>query len=121
MLPLIFLHGIKFRFIQIIIYMEKQVQKSNLSASVGFLLTLFNLVVSFGFAISSSTAWLLIFSSSTAALSLILCISGKANARRTGRGKVLSIIGIALNTVILIAALIFSIYLIATMQSSSQV
>ena len=101
--------------------MEKQVQKSNLCASVGFLLTLLNVTLSFAFIITDSKWWLLIFSSVTAALSLILCISGRALSRRVGKGKILSITGIVINAVILGLLLAFSIYLIIGMQSSSQV
>ena len=101
--------------------MEKQVQKSNLSASVGFLLTLLNLVVSSAFIITGSKVGLFIFSSVTAALSLILCISGKAVAKRTGKGKALSVAGIVINSVILAAMLALAVYLIIGFRSSSQI
>lgn len=86
---------------------NEKVKKSNLCAQIGFLLTLLNLVVSVGFSIAGTTVWLLVFASVTAGLSLILCIYGKINSRKTGTGKVLSIIGIILNAMILTGIAVF--------------
>lgn len=87
--------------------MEKQVKKSNLCAEIGFLLTLFNLVVSSAFIITGSRNTLLIFASATAAVSLILSAFGKVTAGKTGSGGFLSKAGITANVLILAASAVY--------------
>ena len=87
--------------------MEKQVKQSNLCAQLGFLLTLFNLVVSSAFIITGSKYLLLIFATVTAVLSLILSSIGKINSRRLERGNILSLIGIIANVLIISTLAVF--------------
>lgn len=100
---------------------NEKVKRSNLCASVGFLLTLLNLVVSSAFLITESTAYLLIFTSVTAVISLVLSICGHANAKKSGKGKFLSIAGIVINALILATLVVFLGWFILFLQSCSNV
>ena len=82
---------------------NEKIKQHNTSATVGFLLTLLNLVLSFAFAISGSS--ILIFTSSTALFSLILSIIGFSRSKTIGVGKILSISGIVINVLILTAVI----------------
>ena len=66
---------------------NEKIKQHNTSATVGFLLTLLNLVLSFAFAISGSSVLILIFTSSTALFSLILSIIGFSRSKTIGVGK----------------------------------
>ena len=92
-------------------------KKSNTCAAIGFLLTLLNIVVSVALLIAENASTLLIFTSITALVSLTLCIVGISNANRAGKGKVLSVIGIILNVLILLAVAVFLIFLILFAQA----
>ena len=78
------------------------VKKSNTSATIGFLLTILNILVSIIFLVTGNTTTCLIFASITALISLILCSYGSGNAKRVGKGRAISIIGIILNVMILV-------------------
>lgn len=84
---------------------NEKFKQHNTSATVGFLLTLLNLVLSFAFAISGSSVLILIFTSSTALFSLILSIIGFSRSKTIGVGKILSISGIVINVLILTAVI----------------
>ena len=85
-------------------------RKSNTNAVIGFLLTLFNIAVSIVLGVTQNTATLLIFATVTAFISLIVCSYGNANSKKLGRGKALSVIGIILNVLILIAVALFLLF-----------
>ena len=72
---------------------NEKIKQHNTSATVGFLLTLLNLVL------------ILIFTSSTALFSLILSIIGFSRSKTIGVGKILSISGIVINVLILTAVI----------------
>ena len=83
---------------------EKQ---SNIFAIIGFLLILLNITVSIILIVIGQMSILLIFASITALISLVLCIFGLSKSKESGRGKALSIIGLILNILILIALALF--------------
>lgn len=93
------------------VHMEKQVKKSNISAEIGFLLMLLNLVVGSALLLTVSRNYLLIFVSATAGVSIILCIMGLVYAPKLGKGKILSISGITVDTVILAVAAFYIVYI----------
>lgn len=96
-------------------------KQSNGCASIGFLLTLLNLVVSFALGITENTLTLFIFSGITAVISLVLCIFGDVNSRRAGKGKVISIIGIIFNALILTALIVVATFLLLFIQACSNI
>lgn len=79
----------------------------NTCATIGFLLTLLNIVISVALIITGNMVTFLIFASVTALVSLALCIVGVSNANRAGKGKVLSILGIIFSILILLAVVFF--------------
>ena len=92
-------------------------KQSNVCAIIGFLLTLLNIVISPVLYVTGNFVTLFIFASVTAAVALILSICGVSNARVSGKGKVLSVIGIVINIAILIAAAVYATFLILFIQS----
>ncbi len=98
---------------------NQKIKRSNTSAIIGFLLTLLNLVISSALLITDSAVALLIFTSVTAALSLILCGAGLSRSKTVVSGKVISVIGIVINVLILSAVLIGLLILILFFRSSS--
>lgn len=87
--------------------MEKQVKKSNLCAQIGLLLTLLNLTISSAFIITGSKNYLFIFTSTMAALSLIVSVVGLLYTPKIGKGKILSITGIIADVLILATLAVF--------------
>ena len=94
---------------------------SNVCAIIGFLLTLLNIVIGVTLIITKNTLTLFIFSSITALISLTLCIVGVSNANRAGKGKAISVIGIVLNVLILLAVVVFLIFIILFAQSCAAI
>ena len=92
-------------------------KRTNTCATIGFLLTLLNIVVSIILIVTENAATLFIFASVTALVSLTLCIIGVSNANRAGRGKAVSVIGIVLNVLILLAVAFFLVFLILFAQA----
>ena len=93
------------------------IRRNNTCATVGFLLTLLNIVISIVLLITENTFTLIIFTSIMAFASLALCIVGVSNANRVGKGKAISIIGIILNVLIILAVAGFLIFLLLFMQA----
>ena len=85
---------------------------TNTCAAIGFLLTLLNIVVSVALLVTQKGLTFFIFASITALVSLALCIVGVSNANRAGKGKVLSVLGIILNALILLAVAVFLIFIV---------
>ena len=96
---------------------NKTIKKSNTCATVGFLLTLLNIVVSIVLIVTDNVVTCLIFAAVTAFISLIICSYGSANAKKAGKGKAISVIGIILNVLILIAVVLFSIFMLLFIQA----
>ena len=96
---------------------RRRVKRSNTSATIGFLLTLLNIVVSIALIITGNTVTLMLFAAITAVISLVLCIVGVSNANMAGKGKFISVLGIILNVLILLAVLFFLIFMILFAQA----
>ena len=94
-------------------------RNTNVCAIVGFVLTLLNIAVSIILIVTDHVGVCLIFAAITAFISLIVCSYGKINAKKTEKGKALSVIGIILNILIIIAAVLFSIFLLLFIQACS--
>ena len=91
--------------------------RSNASAIIGFILTLINIAVSIVLLVTDNAATCLIFAAVTAFISLIICITGASKAKESGRGKGLSVFGIVLNVLILIAVALFFTFIILFAQA----
>ena len=92
-------------------------KSSNTCATIGFLLTLLNIAVSVILIVTENATTLLIFTTITALISLTLSIVGISNANRAGRGKAISVIGIVLNILILLAVALFLVFAILFAQA----
>lgn len=101
---------------------ERAVEKSyNTCAAIGFLLTLLNIVISVTLIITKNPLTLFIFASVTALISLALCIVGVSNANKAGRGKIISILGIILNVLILLALAGFLAFIVLFAQACASI
>ena len=94
-------------------------KRSNASAITGFILTLANIVVSIVLLVTDHAATMLIFTPVTVLISLTLCIVGVSNANRAGKGKGISIFGIIVNILILLAVGVFIIFIVLFAQACS--
>ena len=94
-------------------------KRSNTSATIGFLLTILNIAVSIVLMVTEHMSTLLIFTTIMALISLTLCIVGVSNANNVGRGKGISVFGIILNILIMLAIAVFFIFLILFAQACS--
>ena len=94
-------------------------KSSNMCSIIGFLLTLLNIAVSIILLVTKNGMTLLIFASITALVSLTLCIVGVSNANKVGKGKGISIFGIIVNVLILLAVGVFIIFIVLFAQACS--
>lgn len=92
-------------------------KNSNMCAIIGFLLTLLNIAVSIILLVTKNGITLLIFASITALVSLTLCIVGVSNANKVGKGKGISVFGIVLNILILLAVALYLVFLMLFVQA----
>ena len=87
-------------------------KKTNICAILGCILTLVNIAVSVVLIVIGKTAILLPFAAVLALVSLILCACGVSNAKASGKGRGISIFGIVLNALILIAVALFTAFIV---------
>ena len=87
-------------------------KRTNVCALIGFLLTIINIGASVTLIILDKAGIILISAPVAALISLILCIVGVSKSGRLESGKAISIIGIVLNALILLAAAAFLTFII---------
>ena len=92
-------------------------KRANPCALIGFLLTIVNIGASVTLIILDKASIILISAPIAALISLILSIVGVAKSGRLESGKAISIIGIILNALILIAVAVFFAFIILFVQA----
>ena len=95
----------------------KSENDKNLYAILGFLLTLANIAVNVILIVTKHGAAVLVVATIAALAGIVLCSMGISRAKIVGKGRGLSVFGLVLNILILIAAGLFTIFLVLFVQA----
>ena len=91
----------------------------NLYAILGFLLTLANIAVNVVLIVTKHGAAVLVVATIAALVGIVLCSMGVSRAKMVGKGRGLSVFGLVLNILILIAVALFTLFLVIFIQACS--
>ena len=92
-------------------------KRANVCAIIGFVLTLLNIAASIVLIIIKRPQVILLSASVIALISLVLSIVGVAKSGSLGSGRAMSIVGIVLNALILLAVALFLVVIVLFMQA----